>query len=112
MRTLVCYADHRQTASPDGIRNPGLMQSHNGAEFNPSDPAGSILQMVKDGTEGTQFGDGLKQCYAHRGNYYSAFREYNSGSVNEQELNDPISATASYVRDAANRLMGHTWDGM
>lgn len=88
------------------------MQSHNGAEFNPKDPAGSILQMIRDGTEGTKDGDGLKQLKAKYGNYYEAFRGYNSGSVNKKDLNDPMGATASYVKDAANRLMGHIWDGM
>ena len=88
------------------------MQSHNGVSFNPGNPAGSILQMVKDGTEGTKDGPGLKQLHAQYGNYYSAFRAYNSGSVDQKDLNDPVGATASYVRDAANRLMGHTWPGM
>ncbi|POS71401.1 intracellular hyphae protein 1 [Diaporthe helianthi] len=85
-----------QTTS-NGVRNPGLMQSHNGAEFNPNDPAGSILQMLK---------------WDKYGNYYEAFRGYNSGSVNKRDLNDPVGATGSYVRDAANRLMGHVWNGM
>ncbi|KAI5358364.1 putative transglycosylase SLT domain 1, LysM domain, Lysozyme-like domain superfamily [Septoria linicola] len=102
----------RVRTTNNGVRNPGLMQSHNGVEFNPADPAGSILQMIRDGTSGTQFGDGLKQCYARYGNWYEAFRAYNSGSVNRNDLNDPVSATAHYVRDAANRLMGHTWNGM
>lgn len=88
------------------------MQSHNGVEFNPKDPAGSILQMIRDGTEGTKHGDGLKQLKQKYGNYYEAFRAYNSGSVNKRDLNDPVGATASYVRDAANRLMGHVWNGM
>lgn len=102
----------RIPTTDNGVRNPGLMQSHNGVEFNPGDPAGSILQMVRDGTEGTRDGDGLKQCFQHQGNWYAAFREYNSGSVNVNDLNDPVGATASYVRDAANRLMGHVWDNM
>ncbi|KAG8162712.1 hypothetical protein KVR01_007190 [Diaporthe batatas] len=84
----------RVRTTNNGVRNPGLMQSHNGAEFNPNDPAGSILQMQK------------------YGNYYEAFRGYNSGSVNKRDLNDPVGATGSYVRDAANRLMGHVWNGM
>lgn len=96
----------------NGVRNPGLMQSHNGVEFSPGDPAGSILQMVRDGTTGTRDGDGLKQCFAHQGNWYAAFREYNSGQVNKDDMNDPVGATRGYVKDAANRLMGHTWDGM
>lgn len=102
----------RVPSTNNGVHNPGLMQSHNGVSFNPADPAGSILQMVRDGTEGTKDGPGLKQLHAKYGNYYSAFRAYNSGSVDEKDLNNPIGATASYVRDAANRLMGHSWSGM
>jgi hypothetical protein len=108
-----------------------IINSHNGTDFNPSNPAGSILQMVRDvsaflsppiildqhslptqGTAGTKSGDGLKQCYAHQGNWYAAWREYNSGQVNKNELNDPCGATGSYVRDATNRIMGHVWDQM
>ncbi|KAL8801032.1 MAG: hypothetical protein Q9200_007067 [Gallowayella weberi] len=96
----------------NGVRNPGLMQSHNGVEFNPADPRGSIEQMVRDGTEGTRDGDGLKQLVARYGNYYEAFRGYNSGSVNRGNLNDPVGATGDYVQKAANRLMGHEWPGM
>lgn len=95
----------------NGVRNPGIMQSHNGAAFNPADPKGSILQMVRDGTSGTRDGDGLKQLHAKYGNYYEAFRGYNSGSVNKANLNDPVGATADYVQKAANRLMGHQWPG-
>ncbi|KAI4246326.1 MAG: hypothetical protein L6R40_001994 [Gallowayella cf. fulva] len=96
----------------NGVRNPGIMQSHNGAEFNPADPEGSVLQMVRDGTEGTRDGDGLMQLVKRWGNYYEAFRGYNSGSVNRSELNDPVGATGDYVQKAANRLMGHSWPGM
>jgi len=102
----------RVGSTNNGISNPGLMQSHNGVSFDPKNPAGSILQMVKDGTEGTRDGDGLKQLLARYGNYYEAFRGYNSGSVNSGDLNDPKGATGSYVRDAANRLMGHRWNAM
>ncbi|KAI3394136.1 hypothetical protein diail_3189 [Diaporthe ilicicola] len=117
-RVILCIIVQESGGNPrvkttnNGVRNPGLMQSHNGAEFNPKDPAGSILQMIRDGTEGTKDGDGLKQLKAKYGNYYEAFRGYNSGSVNKNDLNDPMGATASYVRDAANRLMGHVWNGM
>lgn len=102
----------RQTNN--GVHNPGLMQSHNGASWDPNNSAASILQMIRDGTEGTKDGDGLKQLYARYGNYYEAFRGYNSGSesVNKRELNDAMGARGSYVRDAANRLMGHVWVGM
>ncbi|KAL8665981.1 MAG: hypothetical protein Q9168_007581 [Polycauliona sp. 1 TL-2023] len=102
----------RVGSTDNGVHNPGLMQSHNGVSFNPADPAGSILQMVRDGTEGTRDGDGLKQLLARYGNYYEAFRGYNSGSVNKSNLNDPVGATGDYVQKAANRLMGHTWQGM
>lgn len=37
---------------------------------------------------------------------YSALREYNSGSVNENNLSDGRGATASYVSDIAQRLQG------
>ena len=96
----------------NGVGNPGIMQSHAGVAFNPSDPQGSILQMVRDGTEGTASGDGLKQLYAKYGNYYEAFRGYNSGSVDQANLNDPVGATGTYVQSVANRLMGHKWAGM
>ena len=96
----------------NGVGNPGIMQSHAGVAFNPSDPQGSILQMVRDGTEGTSSGDGLKQLYAKYGNYYEAFRGYNSGSVDQANLNDPVGATGTYVQSVANRLMGHKWAGM
>lgn len=91
---------------PTPVRNPGLMQSHNGVEFNPSDPNGSIFQMIKDGTEGTPFGDGLQQCISRFGNVYEGLRAYNSGSVNEADLSDGRGATAKYVSDVANRLVG------
>ena len=68
--------------------------------------------MVRDGTEGTKSGDGLKQLLARYGNYYEAFRGYNSGSVDKNDLNNALGATQWYVRDAANRLMGHQWNGM
>lgn len=96
----------------NGVGNPGIMQSHAGVAFNPGNPQGSILQMVRDGTEGTSSGDGLKQLYARYHNYYEAFRGYNSGSVNQNDLNDPVGATGTYVQSVANRLMGHKWPGM
>ncbi|MCJ1251761.1 hypothetical protein MMC30_008999 [Trapelia coarctata] len=102
----------RVGSTENGVHNPGLMQSNNGVSFDANNKAGSILQMVRDGASGTRDGDGLKQLLAKYGNYYEAFRGYNSGSVNSADLNDPVGATASYVRDAANRLMGHEWSGM
>jgi LysM repeat protein len=97
----------RTTVSPDGrVRNPGLMQTHNGVAFNPHDEKGSILQMVRDGVLGTQSGDGLVQLLKRYGNIYSALRGYNSGSVDEHNLSNGLGATANYVSDIANRLMG------
>ena len=39
---------------------------------------------------------------------YKALRSYNSGSCNNNDLSDGRGATASYVSDVANRLLGHT----
>jgi LysM repeat protein len=102
------------TSSWEGVHNTGIMQAHNGVSFNQYNPVGSIQQMIVDGTMGTSSGDGLLQCLQHQGNYYAAFREYNSGrnGVNLQNLNDGMGATGNYVNDMANRLMGHIWDGM
>jgi hypothetical protein len=102
----------RVGTTDNGVRNPGLMRSHDGSSFNPSDPADSILQMVRDGTTGTIHGNGLKQCFQNQGNWFATFREYNSGSVNQGDINDPVGATGHYVTNAANRLMGHIWNGM
>jgi hypothetical protein len=43
-------------------------------------------------------------------NIYRALRLYNSGSVNNDNLSDPMgpNMTASYVSDIANRLQGRT----
>ncbi|KAL8997682.1 MAG: hypothetical protein Q9169_003089 [Polycauliona sp. 2 TL-2023] len=118
VRAILCIIVQESGGNPrvgttnNGVRNPGLMQSHNGVEFNPARPKESILQMVRDGSEGTQHGDGLKQLLKKYGNYYEAFRGYNSGSVNKGNLNDPVGATADYVQKAANRLMGHSWPNM
>lgn len=99
----------RVTSTDNGVGNPGLMQSHAGVSFNPADPQGSIVQMIRDGTEGTASGDGLKQTLAaQNGNIYEAFRKYNSGSVDTADLNDPVGATSLYVQEMANRLMGAT----
>ncbi|PVH80388.1 hypothetical protein DL98DRAFT_418746, partial [Cadophora sp. DSE1049] len=96
----------------NGVTNTGIMQAYNGASFNAADPAGSILQMIRDGAMGTRNGPGLRQAFDEFGDYYEAARKYNSGSVDRSQLNNPLGATAGYVRDLANRLMGHTWAGM
>ncbi|CAM1509621.1 Fc.00g033600.m01.CDS01 [Cosmosporella sp. VM-42] len=109
------------TPSPDGtVRNPGLMQSHNGsgscAGVNPC-PYNSILQMIRDGTGGTSSGDGLKQTLAKTAaatgagsqrNYFAAARLYNSGSIDYNDLHNAFGATSCYASDIANRLTGWT----
>jgi len=93
----------------NGVANPGIMQSHNGVSFNAAAPCTSIHQMIVDGTQGTSYGDGLAQLINQYGDYYSAFRAYNSGSIaGDGDLSNGNGATASYVSDAANRLMGWT----
>ena len=94
------------TYSADGVRNAGLMQSHNGVSFDPNNAEQSILQMVRDGVQGTPFGDGLVQLLTRYGNIYAALRGYNSGSVDHNNLSYGFSSTPSYVSDIANRLTG------
>lgn len=100
----------------NGVVNPGLMQSHNGAgscnrDGNIQDPcpASVIEQMVRDGTSGTPAGDGLAQCInqSNRNNvadFYRAARIYNSGRLNEGDLNDPVGATRCYSSDIAKSV--------
>ncbi|QUC21018.1 uncharacterized protein UV8b_05259 [Ustilaginoidea virens] len=96
-----------------GVRNPGLMQSHDGAHscynVNPC-PSAQILGMVQDGSAGTSSGDGLQQILAKAGSgvaqYYKASRVYNSGSVAASGLLQDGIATHCYASDIANRLIG------
>jgi hypothetical protein len=100
-----------------GVRNPGLMQSHDGAGtcndgsvLSPC-PASTITQMIQDGTAGTTAGDGLKQCIAQSGAsdvsmYYKAARIYNSGSIASTKNLGAGVATHCYASDVANRLTG------
>ncbi|ERF69676.1 hypothetical protein EPUS_03668 [Endocarpon pusillum Z07020] len=50
------------TCSADDVRNAGLMQSHIEVSFDLNNAEQSILQMVRDGVQGTPFGDGLVQA--------------------------------------------------
>lgn len=96
----------------NGIENCGLMQAYEGSQsFDPSDPQGSILNMIIQGTQGTSAGGGLVQWFNNDntgwntdGNPYEVVRGYNSGSINYNDLSDPQGATASYVSDIANRV--------
>ncbi|KAI6885618.1 hypothetical protein KC318_g15660 [Hortaea werneckii] len=99
--------------------NPGLFQSHKGRGScntgtdlsasgvqNPC-PASEIRQMVSDGVEGTDSGDGLKQLLEDEGgNFFKAARRYNSGSIDPSgDLSEGV-ATHCYASDVANRLIG------
>ena len=102
-----------------GVRNPGLLQSHNGAGTcneagsisNPC-PQSSITQQIQDGVGGTSSGDGLVQCIAKspgKGSvtqYYDAARIYNSGSIDASGNLGAGIATHCYASDIANRLTG------
>ena len=92
------------------------MQSYNPPDpaYNPNNMQASITQMVVDGTQGTPAGSGLVQLFNNAGlqtggNLWNVLRGYNSGSIDFNNLSDPKGATASYVSDVANRLLG--WNG-
>jgi LysM repeat protein len=111
----------RAPTSNFGVRNPGIMQSHNGigtcndnGQVQQPCSAQAITQMIRDGTAGTPSGDGLSQLLSQVAStgdekYFLAARMYNSGSVAPSgNLNDGI-ATKCYVNDVANRLCGWTY---
>lgn len=110
----------RVPVTNNGVRNPGLMQSHDGsgncAGTHPC-PKAKILQMIKDGTEGTSKGDGIKQTLKTakaktKDNgaraVYAAARLYNSGSADYNNLNNGKGSTPCYASDVANRFTGWT----
>lgn len=110
----------RVPVTNNGVRNPGLMQSHNGsgscAGVNPC-PNSQITQMIRDGVAGTSSGDGVKQTLSKARNaihdngsrsFYAAARMYNSGSVDYNNLNNGLGSTPCYATDVANRLTGWT----
>ncbi|KAJ5238582.1 hypothetical protein N7468_003201 [Penicillium chermesinum] len=109
----------RVHTTDNGVINPGLMQSHDGTGSCNKDgnvqtpcPDSEILQMIKDGVEGTSAGPGLKQLVAQEGgsnqasSYYKAARAYNSGSVAPDGNLGQGGATPCYSSDIANRLLG------
>lgn len=103
-----CVRVHH-TTSFSGVHNPGLMQSHEGHAFDSDHARLSILQMVQDGTQGTDAaaGYGLVQNLNMYGDPFTAARGYNSGQIAEDgNLSDAAGATACYVSDVANRLTG------
>ncbi|KAK4495003.1 hypothetical protein PRZ48_013330 [Zasmidium cellare] len=95
------------TKSYGGVKNTGLMQAHDGHEYNSHHSDKSIIYMIQDGTQGTKKGDGLVQLLNMYTNPYSAARAYNSGLIAKSgDLSDGAGATACYVSDVANRLTG------
>jgi len=110
----------RVPTTNNGVVNPGLMQSHNGAGscFGMSPcPSSSIQLMIKDGAAGTTEGPGLKQLFAqaqgkvnNHGSqaYYATSRLYNSGSADYANLDSGLGSTPCYASDVANRLKGWT----
>ncbi|KAL8962109.1 MAG: hypothetical protein Q9193_001443 [Seirophora villosa] len=104
------------------VRNPGLMQSHNGPATCNEDatpmypcPYATIEEMIREGTAGTSWDTGLGLVEALRqatggvddvGRYYRAARIYNSGSVDASENLEAGIATHCYASDVANRLTG------
>jgi hypothetical protein len=109
------------STSPSGVKNPGLMQDHNGTNSCNHDgkvqtpcPASTIEAMVNDGTAGTDGGDGLAGIINQIGGgsnvqvYYEAARYYNAGFLDKSgDLGAP-GATRCYASDIANRLIGWT----
>ncbi|KAJ5533385.1 hypothetical protein N7494_009937 [Penicillium frequentans] len=111
----------RVQTTDNGVINPGLMQSHDGSGSCNSDgniqnpcPRSEILQMIRDGVEGTPDGPGLKALIAQEGgstdadSFYKAARAYNSGAVASSGNLGQGIATHCYASDIANRLMGWT----
>ncbi|KAL1617668.1 hypothetical protein SLS54_007672 [Diplodia seriata] len=102
------------------IRNPGLMQCHSGdgtcANTNPC-PNSIITQMVREGTAGTNKGDGLAQVINQAQKtfqntnpdarvYYAAAKYYNGGSIPPSNNLEDGCCTKCYSSDIANRLTG------
>jgi hypothetical protein len=99
-----------------GVRNPGLMQDHNGkATCNEGGlttpcPSETITQMIEEGA-GIGIDWGLTQAIAQSSasgvsQYYKGARTYNSGSVDASGNLGAGVATHCYASDIANRLLG------
>ncbi|TWU73844.1 hypothetical protein ED733_005336 [Metarhizium rileyi] len=108
----------RAPTTNNGVRNPGLMQDHNGAAScndggyvsNPC-PSDTIYKMISEGTAGTDDGDGLANCINRAGTgdvsaFYRAARIYNSGSISSTNQLQNGIATHCYASNIANRLTG------
>jgi hypothetical protein len=118
------------TYSADGVRNPGLMQSHDGSSTCNSGTLGApqdvlipcpeyeIFGMIFDGVVGPPEDPdnvSLLSMINRSGtgtvaDLYRAARMYNSGpNASMENLEDGSDASNSYVADVANRLTG--WVG-
>ncbi|KAL9607485.1 MAG: hypothetical protein Q9167_007605, partial [Letrouitia subvulpina] len=110
----------RAPTSNGGVRNPGLMQDHDGkgtcndaGVVQDPCPNDEIELMVQEGTGGTDAGDGLQQCLSEAASdnvsqFYKAARIYNSGSIDPSGDLGAGGATHCYASDIANRLLGYT----
>ncbi|OXV06530.1 hypothetical protein Egran_05702 [Elaphomyces granulatus] len=110
----------RAPTTAGAVRNPGLMQSHNGdgtcnsdSVLNPC-PEHQIIQMITDGVVGTNSGDGLGGILKQEGvdsqAFYKTARIYNSGSVASSGNLEDGDAKHCYASNIANWLTG--WSGM
>ncbi|GFP54389.1 hypothetical protein TASIC1_0004001200 [Trichoderma asperellum] len=103
----------RVNTTTGGVRNPGLMQDHNGVgscndnhTVQKPCPSATIYQMIREGTAGTSSGDGLANCINESGHgdvsdFYRGARIYNSGSVSSTGNLQSNIATHCYASDIA-----------
>ncbi|KAI1341797.1 hypothetical protein F5Y15DRAFT_413723 [Xylariaceae sp. FL0016] len=102
------YVGVQTTYSFEGIATGGLMQCSgvSGYDGKTGLTQDQITGMISAGTRHYKanlqdFGD-----LSSPESIYPALREYNSGSVDQNDLSDGMGATSSYVSDVARRLQG------
>lgn len=111
----------RVNTTGNGVRNPGLMQDHDGphscndgGNVQVPCPDAEIQGMIQDGTGGTAAGDGLAATLnqaeglgkTDAQGFYAAARIYNSGSIDPSGNLGAGGSTHCYASDIANRLKG------
>lgn len=111
----------RVPTTANGVRNPGLMQDHDGTHtcndagnVQVPCPDDQIQGMIQDGSGGTAAGDGLAGTLnqaeglgkSGAQGFYTAARIYNSGSVDGSGDLGAGGSTHCYASDVANRLKG------
>jgi hypothetical protein len=91
------------TTADDGSTSAGIMQCDGSpSAFGESDVSqATVTGMVLAGTKHL-----AGNLATQGGNVFEAFRAYNSGSVDSENLNNGIKANPNYVNDLANRLHG------